>query len=180
MIENSPISFSEHLNVYASNVLSLCRCIVDVTRSSSSSDISPLLLWLTPLPFSTITTQEQKNQFLQIVAAGENSAKNAGFQLFDQLNISLADGGGFTNNQGGRFSSIGMYEYLLIFLVLTLHLVYIRIGIRLLSTRLAETAAEHWQRSVPLPVCSSSSSPVPLVIDTTTVTSCILDDKRTR
>jgi hypothetical protein len=56
----------------------------------------------------------QKHQFLQIVAAGENSAKMAGFQLFDQLNVSLADGGGFVNNENGHFSSIGMYEYCLI------------------------------------------------------------------
>jgi hypothetical protein len=60
-------------------VLSLCRRIVDVATSSSLSNIGPLLLWLTPLPFSTTLTQEQKNQFLQIVATGENSAKTAGF-----------------------------------------------------------------------------------------------------
>jgi hypothetical protein len=161
-------------------VLALCRRIVDVATSSSSSNIGPLLLWLTPLLFSTTLTQEQKNQFLQIVATGENSAKTASFQLFDQLHISLADWGSFTNNQRGHFSSIGMYEYLLIFLFLALHLIHILIGIRLLSILLSETAAENCQRSALLPVSSSSSSPVRLVVDTATDSSRILNDNRTQ
>jgi hypothetical protein len=114
MLEQSSVSFSEHLNTYSSKVFSLCQRLVEATTPLPSSDSDPLLLWLTPLALSSTLSPVQKNQFLQIVEAGENSAKMAGFQLFDQLNVSLADGGVFVNNKNGHFSSIGMYEYCLI------------------------------------------------------------------
>ncbi len=164
------------MDAYAFDVFSLCRRIVEAATSVSSTDASPLLLWLTPLPLSKTLSQVQKNQFLQIVAAGENSAKMAGFQLFDQLNISLADGGSFLDQRRSLFSSVGMYEYLSISVLLTIHLVYLLIGIRLVSTLLAEIAANHWQRPLRLPIYSSPASPVPLIIDTTTDISSILDD----
>lgn len=76
----------------------------------SSASAGPLLLWLTPIVVGTSISREQKYQFVQIVAAGEKSAKLAGFRLFDQLNVSLADGGIFATNKCGNFSSIGMYK----------------------------------------------------------------------
>jgi hypothetical protein len=99
ILDKSSMSFAEHLDDYAPKVFSLCRHIVDVTISSTSSP-KPLLLWLTPLALSNVKSKEQKEQFLQIVAAGENSAKLAGFQIFDQLNVLLADGGSFADKNG--------------------------------------------------------------------------------
>jgi hypothetical protein len=83
MIEQSPIPFKEHLDAYALKVSSLCRRLVQAATSSNNRD--PLLLWLTLLVLNTTLFQEQKNQFLQTVAAGENSAKVAGFHIVDQL-----------------------------------------------------------------------------------------------
>jgi hypothetical protein len=178
MIVESPIPFSEHLDVYASKVFSLCQRLA--VAATSSNDSHPLLLWLTPLTSRNTLSQDQKNQFLQIVAVGENSAKMAGFRLFDQLNVSLADGGRFTDHRYSYFSSIGMDECLLICLLLPLHRVYVFIGIRLISTLLTEIAADHWQRPIRLPLSSSPLSPVPLVVDTTTYTNRSLDDSCTQ
>jgi hypothetical protein len=176
MIQTSPVPFSQQLDAYASKVFSLCRRIVEVTTSVSTGDgADPVLLWLTPLPLSKTLSQKQKNEFLQIVSAGENSAKMAGFQLFDRLNISLADGGAFASNKSGHFSSVGTYEYLLICSLLILCLMYVLIGIRLVTTLLAEVAAKHWQRPFRPPV-SLPLSPLPLVIDITSDVNSIIDD----
>lgn len=108
-MNDSSIPFHTRLNNYGAKVLSVCRRIVGITKSISSPNNEPLLLWSTPIPIGTQLSSEQKKQFIEIVATGENSAKMADFKVFDQLNVSLADGGKFACNKNGHFSSIGMY-----------------------------------------------------------------------